>query len=261
MPSTGSGPGKTAPKLLNDFLHFDPLRSPPNSNYLTNLTPPVGEGPQLGPSQGSCKHEYTPKWNQSVAPPLDARPEGGAQYKIAVICKKCRIHADVHIFYPFAVNPCPNHDYPLHHFQRHPAGDEAGQERIVFGWLCSAPECGAQLRVSFRRPRVQIADKDLLTDTEKLRRRYEAVVADDPEREGLRQATPIDALSRLRRYIKDALNSEHARRTFPANNKRFMEAYGVEGQDCADLLTRLGFRYGVRYDGVSIVGRCLRTTG
>ncbi|KAF2166323.1 hypothetical protein M409DRAFT_66774 [Zasmidium cellare ATCC 36951] len=242
MPSIG-GPGKTAPKLLHDFLQFDPLRSPPNANYLADVTPPVGEGQPLQPAQNSCKHEYTPKWSQSVAPPIDSRPQDGAEYKIAVVCKKCRVHADIHIYYPPAVNPCPNEDYPLHHFRRHELGDEVGHTRIVYAWQCTAFQCAAQLRISFRRPRLEPADIALLTDTDRLRRRYEAVVEDEPEREGLRQATPIEALSRLRRYIKDALNTEHTRRSFPANNKRFIEAYGVRGQECADLLNKLGFNY------------------
>jgi ubiquitin carboxyl-terminal hydrolase 25/28 len=72
------------------------------------------------------------------------------------------------------------------------------------------------------------------------------VVQDEPEREGIRLATPVDALTRLRRYIKDALNPDHDKRVFPSNNKRFMEAYGLHGRDCRDLLQRLGFRYNVR---------------
>lgn len=246
MPFSGSGPGKTAPKLLHDFLHFDPLNSPSNSNYLLEFTPPVGEGPQLYPAPKACKHEYTPKWPQSVAPPLDSRPRGGDQYKIAVICKRCRLHADVHIIYPLGANPCPNEDYPLHHFQRHPPGEHFGLDRIVCAWLCSAAECNAQLKITYRKPRLEPADRDLLTDTEKLRRRYEEVRQDDPDREGIKQATPVDALHRLRRYIKDGMNTEHAKREFPANNKRFMEAFGLNGRDCAALLTRLGFTYSVR---------------
>lgn len=82
-----------------------------------------------------------------------------------------------------------------------------------------------------------------LTDTERLKRAYESMLASQPNREGLKQATPIDVLSRLRKYVKDSLNPEHSRRSFPADNKRFGEAFGVYGRDCSTLLTRLGFRY------------------
>lgn len=245
---SAEGPGKTSPKLQNDFLLFDPIHCSPSSNYLADFTPPVGEGRQLAPDIGSCKHEYTTKRSQSVLPPLDLRPDGGDEYKLAMVCKKCRIHADVHIAFPSATNPCPNSDYELHHFRRVPSDDARAAERIVYGWECSAPECRARLRISFRLPRLQPAERDLLTNTELLKQRYEAVMKDDPTREGVRQATPMDALNRLRRYVKDSLAAEHSKRAFSANNKRFMEAYGISGRDCYMLLRKLGFTYVVSPD-------------
>jgi ubiquitin carboxyl-terminal hydrolase 25/28 len=95
--------------------------------------------------------------------------------------------------------------------------------------------------------KINNADRNLLTDTSKLKSRFEAVMQDDPTREGIRQATPVEALTRLRKYIRDALNTEHDKRVFPANNKRFMEAYGLYGQDCKDLLQRLGFDFNVSF--------------
>ena len=245
MSSQPSGPGKTAPKLTQDFLAFDPLRAGPNSNVLADLPPPVGEGPQLAPQIGSCQHEYTSKTKQSVQPPLDLRPDGTTKYKLAVVCKKCRIHADVCIDYSGASNPCPNSEYPLHHFQRLKSADEIGQHRIVYGWRCSAPHCHATLRVGYRQARIADKEKDLLINTELLKRRYEDVIQQDPTREGIRQASPVEALSRLRKYTRDSLDPTHDRRSFPANNKRFMEAFGVLGRDCAALLDRLGFKYAV----------------
>jgi ubiquitin carboxyl-terminal hydrolase 25/28 len=245
--SDGS-PGKTAPKLFNDFLFFDPVNCGSTSNYLAGHTPPVGEGHQLAPPIGSCKHDYTTKQEQSYTPPLDTRPAVGTEYKVAVCCKKCRIHADIQIAYTYAVNPCPNSQYPLHHFLRQKDGDYLGQEKIWYGWHCSAPECNARLRISYRRCRFSKEDEELLTNPERLKSRYEAMLREDPAREGLRQATPIESLSRLRKYIKDSLDPEHARRSFPANNKRFGEAFGPYGRDCYDLLQKLGFRYTVGMD-------------
>ncbi|KAF2207210.1 hypothetical protein CERZMDRAFT_71801 [Cercospora zeae-maydis SCOH1-5] len=243
MTAFAGGPGKTAPKLANDFLRFDPLRCDPNANYLANFTPPVGEGKQLAPEIGSCQHEYTTKHAQSIPPPLDLRPDGGTQYKLAVCCKKCRIHADIRISYGFAVNPCPNSQDPLHHFVRRHELDISVPERIEYAWQCSSEGCGADLRISFRVAKIQPAERSMLVDTDRLKKAHEAMVREEPNREGLRQATPVDVLARLRKYIKDALNTEHARRSFPANNKRFGEAFGVYGADCYELLTRLGFRY------------------
>lgn len=244
MSSPPFGPGKTAPKLFQDFLLFDPLKTTPNRNLLADHPPPVGEGPQIGPSIGSCKHEYTTKSSQSVTPPLDLRPDGTTQYKVATVCKKCRIHADVRIDYARSTNPCPNSEYPLHHFQRLKGqSDDQTTDSIRWAWQCSAPQCQASLQICFRRGRLTEKERNLLTDTEQLKRRYEAVLRDDPNRDGVRQATPMEALVRLRKYVKDSLDPKHGRRSFPANNKRFMEAFGVHGEDCRPLIERLGFKY------------------
>jgi ubiquitin carboxyl-terminal hydrolase 25/28 len=239
------GPGKTAPKLLADFLQFDPQKNI-GGNILTIHPPPVGEGQAPTPHRDACKHEYTVKSTQSVAPPLDARPEPSSNYKLAVVCKKCRLHVDIRLNYQQATEPCPTSENQLHHFQRADGLDDTSHAHIRYGWQCSNATCQALLTTTFKLPRISAADRNLLTDTSKLRARFDAVVQDGPEREGIRLATPVDALTRLRRYIKDALKPEHDRREFPANNKRFMEAYGLHGQDCRDLLQRLGFRYNVR---------------
>ncbi|KJX94272.1 ubiquitin carboxyl-terminal hydrolase like protein [Zymoseptoria brevis] len=239
-----SSAGKTAPKLFHDFLVFDPLKVHNNANILTDIPPPVGEGSQISPGIGSCKHDYSTKWKQSISPALDERPQRGSQYKAAVVCKKCRLHAYVQIAYlDDATNPCTRAEFPLHHFVRRQEEDETTHNRIVYAWVCSAPECRAHLKATYRLPRLAQADIKLLTDPALLQSRFDATFRADPAREGLKLATPMDAIGRLRRYLKDALNPEHTRRTFPANNKRFMEAFGVDGQDCAELLNKLGFRF------------------
>ncbi|WPG98034.1 Hypothetical protein R9X50_00081800 [Acrodontium crateriforme] len=235
------GPGKTAPQIYQDFLLFDPIRGRPN--LLIDYPTRVGEKPPLAASLGSCKHDYTTKVAQSILPPLDLRPDGSTHHKLAVICKKCRIHADIDINYAACINPCPNSDYPLHHFQRLPHDDLITAERIRYAWQCSAPQCKATLLISYRLSKITNEEKKLLTDPDNLKARYQEVLERDPTREGVREATPMEALSRLRKYIKDSLNPAHDKRSFPANNKRFMEAYGYMGQDCAGILKRLGFAY------------------
>jgi ubiquitin carboxyl-terminal hydrolase 25/28 len=240
-----NGPGKTTPKLLADFLQFDPQKNT-GSNILTTHPPPVGEGQAPAPHRDACKHEYTFKSSQSVTPPLDTRPDASSQYKLAVVCKKCRLHVDIQVNYQQATSPCPTSENQLHHFQRADGLDDNGHAHIRYGWQCSSAACQAILTTTFKLPKISAPEKNLLTDTSKLKSRFEAVMADDPEREGIRQASPVDALTRLRKYIKDALNPEHDKRVFPGNNKRFMEAYGVQGRDCRELLQRLGFQYNVR---------------
>jgi len=240
-----NGPGKTAPKLLADFLQFDPQKNS-GGNILTTHPPPTGEGQAPAPHRDACKHEYTTKTSQSVAPPLDARPDASSNYKLAIVCKKCRLHVDIRLDYQQATDPCPTSENQLHHFQRADGLDDTGHAHIRYGWQCSNTTCQALLTTTFKLPKISAADRNLLTDTSKLKTRFEEVMQDGPEREGIRQATPVEALTRLRRYIKDALNPEHDKRMFPGNNKRFMEAYGIHGRDCRELLQRLGFRYDVR---------------
>ena len=242
-----SGPGKTAPKLYQDFLVFDPVKGVPS--VLADSTPPHGEGPQLAPLIGSCKHEYVTKTTQSVPPPLDLRPDGSTTiYKLAAVCKKCRVHADICIDHSNATNPCPASDHPLHHFQRAPSHDHKSLHQIRYAWHCSVEECEAWLFITYRKSRLDDEEIQLLKDPELLKRRYDALLQDDPEREGIKLATPMDALSRLRRYIKDSLVPQHSKRQIPANNKRFQEAYGINGEDCGELLERLGFKYAVRFN-------------
>ncbi|KAK3720578.1 ubiquitin-specific protease ubp2 [Vermiconidia calcicola] len=237
-------PGKTAPKLCQDFLIFDPLKGG-KPNVLTDHSPPQGEGPQLAPHLASCKHDYTIKSPQSVTPPLDLRPDGGIIYKIAVICKKCRIHADIRIDYSDATDPCPTNAHPLHHFQRAPTQDRTTQDRIRYAWQCSVDECRAKLRIHFRTPRLSENDVNTVVNPELLKRRYHALLQEDPNREGIREATPMEGLSRLRRYVKDSLNPRHIKRQIPAINKRFQESFGLNGQDCHELLEKCGLKHAV----------------
>ena len=238
-----AGPGTTAPKLLNDFVAFDPLNA--NPNVLIEHPPVQGEGPPLAPGPGACRHEYTTNAYQSVPPPLDLRSDGSTRYKLALVCKRCRIHADIKINYSRSQSACPSSTGPLHHFQQareHPAPT---QKRITYDWQCSVPECQARLVITYRLPRLSKEQLSLLTTTEDLKRRYEELLELDPNREGVRQATAMESLSRMRRYVTDSLDPSHNKRQFPANNKRFQEAFGLEGQDCREIFEQLGFTYGV----------------
>lgn len=97
------------------------------------------------------------------------------------------------------------------------------------------------MHVTYEIPVLTKEDIKLLTDPQALTRRYEHVLEAYPDREGVRQATPGDVFFRLKRYVSDSLVEGNARRSFPARNKRFMEAFGT---DCDLLLERLGFRKG-----------------
>ena len=155
------------------------------------------------------------------------------------------MHADLYIDHSNASSPCPTSEHQLHHFRRFKDHDKTTHDRIRYAWQCSVEECRASLFISYRKPRIEDEDKDLLTHPDLLKKRYDALVQEDPNREGIRQATQMDSLVRLRKYIKDSLNPQHNKRQLPANNKRFQEAFGLNGQDCSELLTQFGFKYAV----------------
>lgn len=237
------GPGKTAPRLLADLLVFDPLKaSSQTTNILTSHCSQITH-PPITQRADACRHDYSTKIHQSSLPPPDSRPDEKTFYKIATTCKRCRIHLDVSINYTHSTDCCPNAVYPLHHFQRLQSQDQLHQSYLRYAWQCSSPTCRAFLTVTYKPPRISSEYINLLTNTALLKQRYTDIVEDDPHREGIKQATPVDTLSRLRKYIKDALNPAHSKRIFPANNKRFMEAFGLHGRDCSILLKELGFKY------------------
>ncbi|QIX00141.1 hypothetical protein AMS68_005658 [Peltaster fructicola] len=237
------GPGKTSPRINQDLLNFDPLKVKQSFNILTEAAPVLGDANFLTSNNDACKHDYTTKASQSQPPPFDQRPDGSTFHKLAIVCKHCRIHADVLLDYRDCTDPCPTSTHPLHHFRRVPALDEAHNTHLNYGWQCSSPSCSATLNIKFKVQRLHKQHVLSLTDTSQLKKRYEDILRIEPEREGIKQATPVEALTRLRKYIKDSLNPEHNKRTFPANNKRFMEAFGYYGADCRPVLEDLGFEY------------------
>lgn len=153
--------------------------------------------------------------------------------------------SDIQIDHSNSESPCPASSHPLHHFQPVSSLELATADRIRYVWRCSVAECRATLFIHFRKPRLHDNELHALVDPESLKRRYDELVQDNPDREGIRTATPVEALSRLRRYVTDALNPAHTKRQFPSHNKRFQEAFGIDGRDCLKLLMRLGFKYDV----------------
>ncbi|KAF1818761.1 cysteine proteinase [Dissoconium aciculare CBS 342.82] len=243
MSFVSEGPGKTAPRLFHDFLTFDPLKVN-GRNLLRTFPPHVGEGQDLPPNPqiGACGHNYTLKYSQSILPPRDYRPDSQTVFKAALICKRCRLHADLRISYRASTNPCPNADHPVHHFQALPGLDTSTHNRIQYGWQCSASGCRAQVLTIFRLPRLSDGERNLIATPEFLKRRYEEALAAGPERD-IKEATPMQALHRVRTYLRDALNPEHTQRTIAEDQKKFIEVFGMHGQESVGLLKKLGFTY------------------
>lgn len=233
--------GKTAPKLVEDFLRFDP-QNIGSGNCLTEHPLPAGEGTLAGPSVSSCRHDYLLKTVQSVLPPIDSRPNAGTEYKTALLCSKCMIHADIHISYPHrATNPCPSAESPLHHFQYRKDREHLKPQHIRYGWQCSIECCHADVTISFRKTRISESNRELL-GPQRLQERFSEVSQAEPDR-NVKLTTPTAAMNILHRYLKDALDPTVEKRRLMANNKVFMATFGIHGRDCDALLTEMGFVY------------------
>ncbi|TIA31590.1 cysteine proteinase [Aureobasidium pullulans] len=238
----------TAPKFLHDLLRFDPQSIHANRNILIDDPPQYDgkarSGPALVLDRGSCKHEYYSHLERCNLPRLDESAQQDTCWKVAASCKKCRLYLTLSIDYPESgcKQPCPNQDYSLHHI-RHIETNPSG---VGYHFGCSNFGCQALVHVVYEAPVLSKEDVLLLSDGQALSRRHEAVLDNTPDREGVRLANPLDVYIRLKRYVSDSLLESNARRSFPARNKRFMEAFGTE---CDSLLLRLGFEKAEDGDG------------
>lgn len=233
---------------MHDLLRLDPQSVHANRNILIDDPPQYDgkarSGPALVLDRGSCKHEYYSHLERCNLPHLDESAQQDTCWKVAASCKKCRLYLTLSIDYPESgcKQPCPNQDYPLHHL-RHIETNPSG---VGYHFGCSNFGCQALVHVVYEAPVLSKEDVLLLSDGQALSRRYEAVLDNTPDREGVRLANSLDVYTRLKRYVSDSLLESNARRSFPARNKRFMEAFGTE---CDSLLLRLGFERAEDGDG------------
>ncbi|KAF2096480.1 cysteine proteinase, partial [Rhizodiscina lignyota] len=265
--------GKTAPRLLEDLLNYDPrnelllgrnvLTTPPPREDLDNHATPVLP-------EDSCHHVFFEKLLPTdIVPPLDSRPDATTQYEIHAICYRCRHHLDLKIDYRGSFRsradsgasisdssffPCPNKEFPLHHFQfiaEQPIPrlngvgsislDNQNSKDRSFLFKCSADSCLAKLSVTLRAPLFADEYVYLLSDRNALEARLQAAIVSDPERDDFKVARPVDAFDALSTYLRDGMDTGSGRRKIPVKNRRFMVTFG---EDCRYLLESLGFRVG-----------------
>lgn len=231
--------GKTAPKLLNDFYLYDPARVIKDYRVLVDPPPPWDESKPLPRllDKDACKHDFVTKAIQSQLPLLDERAHQKTIWRVATVCIKCRLHADLTLDFTNAGRSiCPNLAFPLHHFR---PLHRNRQDVAHCSFVCSSWGCNAVLTVAYQPPFMDPKKLALLTDPDNLMRRYRAILEDDPDRKDVNLATPSDALYRLKRYTDDALKPTTPKRQFPSHNKKFLGAFG---SDCDEFLHSLGFR-------------------
>lgn len=256
--------GKTAPRLLEDLLKYNPKNKDRDGyNTLTDLLPIDGSDEifNIDLHEEGCHHNYMLKFEQSFIPPIDTRADSTTAWKIATICLLCRYHLDLIIDFrgkESPLNACPNREYPLHHFIFESSASDAGRESEQrdaidpqsssshFQFHCTAEQCQAALLIQFHPPRLRNDQIRKLADPNLLEVRKEAAVQADPARfDEFQTAKPVEVLEVLYAYLRDSLDLTRpaTRRRIPVRNRLFMLSFG---SDCDKILQDLGFRLGVR---------------
>jgi len=246
--------GKTAPKLLQDLLTYDPrYEDRAGRNLLTTSPPHYDPNTERTPAvpRRNCRHSFLTKSEQSELPIAGRDPDASTKYKIACFCQKCRLHLDLIVDFRddgSKNQPCQilSGDYSIHHFIFQEEEEDGSNQMDAFGWTtprnyrfcCSAPKCPVELQIRLHPPRLSDQDILLMTDRGQLRRRLDAAKRLAGDRADTTMARPVDALDFLSTYLGDSLSPKQGKSRIPLLNRRFVKTFG---QDCDNILKKLGF--------------------
>ena len=237
--------------MIEDLNLYNPTRLPvSNYNVLTELAHPF-DGKTNQPKttgRGACHHKWMIKPNGCTSLLAD-RADGLVEQRVAAFCSECRCHVTLDLGPEggLGLSPCPNADYPLHHF-RYASTQSAGlqvhgQNPKTDDWEdqetfeCSNPKCSMHLHVHLRSPRLRPEWVELLADKLIINKRAQDAIAADPGRlEGHPVPPPTQVMSNLKTYVTDALKGDGKR--ILSINKKFVLSLG---EPCAELLRNLGF--------------------
>jgi ubiquitin carboxyl-terminal hydrolase 25 len=250
-----TGSGRLAPTLLEDLTLYDPAQ-PGRPNVLRENPFDFADGLHLGDQipPGGCRHDFWLKPRQSEVPELDEEPSADTRWRVAAMCGRCRVHLtlDVDFTIRWLPGPCPNDKHHLHHLVHsewrenleRKKWEEAnpGQAAESCSFDCSSHTCGAFVTVRFTPPEIDHETITTLVDKEKLRERTEAAfTTNQGNTQGMKQPLPIDVLSDLRIYVKNAWDEEPSHRSVKLSNRRFIVRFGPNGDACKEALESLGF--------------------
>jgi ubiquitin carboxyl-terminal hydrolase 25/28 len=253
-------PGKTAPRLLQDLLTYDPrYEERAGRNLLTTAPPEYGPNSPAVPAvpYRNCRHALVRKDEQCQLPVPGHDPAPTTVYKIASYCPQCNWHFDVIVDFRHADArdaPCrkSSREYPLHHFLYTPTDDDASTSPGLAGTLsprthsfrCTAPRCPVTVRIGLKPPRFSDQDKQVLTNQAQLRRRWE-MTKEMADRADTTMARPVDAPDFLNTYLQDSLNPVKGKARIPLLNRKFLKTFG---RDCDSILRSLGFESAIETD-------------
>ncbi|KAF1929045.1 cysteine proteinase [Didymella exigua CBS 183.55] len=245
-------PGKTAPRLLQDLLTYDPHREDrAGRNLLTSAPPehtPNRNGIPAVP-RGNCRHALVKKEEQSFLPAPGN--EDSLVHKVASYCTQCRWHIDVIVSVKDQAGrqaSCgsQNTEYPLHHFvfDSDGKGESNGigsqQAPRSFGFHCTSPKCSTLVQIDLKPPRFTEHDQQLMMNKAQLRKRHQDAQVLIGQREGETMARPVDGPDFLDTFLRDSLNPVPGKTQVPLMNRKFAKTFW---RDCDSILKKLGFQY------------------
>ncbi|KAF1987602.1 cysteine proteinase, partial [Aulographum hederae CBS 113979] len=247
-----SRPGKTAPRLLQDFLLYDPGNAENTGQWdILRDAPRWAEAGGTLVPEGSCRHVYIINTSQTKEPPKDSRPDSESLYFASAVCQECRCHVNLVMDYrhdPHKTSPCVNEGNPLHHFvydddaSKQDAGrrEVLSKRGVLHVFKCTAMACPGVLSIIHSPPRVTPEYVTRLTNIDILKSRLQHAQIIEPERcNDLVALPPYEILHVLQAYLQDGLDSPAGSgKTVPAKNKKFLVALG---EDCDDMLRSLSF--------------------
>lgn len=247
------GPGKTAPRLVNDLLDYDLRRSAKTGRHILVDPAPIFNESHVDQRllASNCHHELYEKDSQTAPLRPHERPDPTTICKIAAYCSKCRYHFLITVDFrdwKDGQTPCNYMDLenPLHHFRVVDSISSQDSKNtykfVVHQFACTATTCPVKVEVKILPPRLSASMIALLINPQDTLARGQKVIEEDPARfPGHRPLYPFQVLGNLRKYLQDA-GSEN-RRDIAARNKRFRLAFG---DDCDVLLSYLGFKLELR---------------
>ncbi|KAH7378780.1 hypothetical protein BKA66DRAFT_442804 [Pyrenochaeta sp. MPI-SDFR-AT-0127] len=246
-------PGKTAPRLLQDLLTYDPRYEERAGRNLLTSAPPRYHPDQPTAAAvpfRNCRHTLFNKSEQSQLPAVGEDLDHTTVYKVASYCSQCRWHVDITVDFRNSepsTAPCNKayHEYPLHHFLFEGEDGSNGSNGLgaqrkprTYRFRCSAPACPTRVAISIKPPQLSEQDVETLTNQAQLRRRWESAKQLAGDRADTVMARRVDAPDFLNTYLQDSLKPVKGKARIPLLNRKFLKTFG---RDCDSILTRLGF--------------------
>lgn len=253
--------GKTAPRLINDLLDYDPIKLKNNGrNLLVDDAPQFRGKPLLRKGIQDCRHILMKKLNLSNTPVSnDEQPDGTTRYEIATYCSICRHHFDISVDFRARYGrhiPCrlSDQENPLHHLRLVESADLKEYEQRYGSYNryhafteahkfeCSGATCPVEVNIKISPPRLGKKMLSLITDPKKVYARGRKVIQEEPERfNGFSPISPYQALTNLRTYLHDARDAKDPEKLkkIAKRNKRLLLGFADE---CDSLFDYLDFK-------------------